>query len=114
MSDSSRKVVRGGCLGSVLGAVLGAILFGVVAGAIRFVLAKEDPGPHVIPLLHPSRSDTAFVVGFLAAFPGAFVGAVVGAIRGTRNAAANSSESSEDELARLRKEVEELKDKKGS
>jgi len=87
----------------------------------------------MFPFLHFSRSEQAWLFGMLAAFPGGFIGIGVGAIRGarpsvatnekTRSAplagqsptpkihSANAGESTEEELARLRKRVEELEAK---
>lgn len=113
MSDTSRRVVRGGCLGSVLGGLLGALMAGgLVTIGFAMVASEPAPGPHLFTI---SRWDGAAFLGFLAAFPGAFVGAVVGAIRGARNVvvgpSADPGDSSEEELARLRKRVEELEGK---
>lgn len=96
MSDPSRKVVRRGCLWSVLGGVLGAILGGIL-GAI---LGRGA----LIPEL------AVIIFGGIGAFPGAVIGAIIGARNAIpRNAV--STESSEEELARLRKRVKELEDK---
>jgi hypothetical protein len=115
MSETSRKVLRGGCVGSVLGGALGAILAGGSVAIIFYALGRDDPGPHMFPFLHPSRSEAATMAGFLAAFPGAFVGTVAGAIRGSRNAVSGPSqhvgESMDEELARLREQVKELEAK---
>jgi len=89
----------GGCLGSALGGVIGALLGEMLA-------------PPPTPILGLDLTVMAVATyAFFGFFPGAVVGAIIGAIRTKASPSANPGDSSEQELARLRKRVKELEDR---
>jgi hypothetical protein len=104
VSDTSGKVLRGGCLGCAIGGVAAALLGGVI-GALLSLAQGPDP------LLGDLTWFVVLTCAEIGFFPGAIIGALVGASRAASSPSASHGGSSEDELARLKKRVAELEDK---
>jgi hypothetical protein len=104
MSDTSGKVLRGGCLGCAIGGVAAAFLGGVLAALLSLAQGPD-------PLLGDLTGLAVVTLAGIGFFPGAIIGALVGASRAASSPSVSHGGSSELELARLKKRVAELEDK---
>jgi Na+/proline symporter len=106
VNDTSRKVLRGGLLGAAIGGGVAAFLAGVLGGMLGLAAADTD-----ILFGHNSGVVYASIFAVSAFFPGALIGALLGAIRSGSAPSADSGNSTESEMERLRKRLEELENK---